>query len=399
MISMRSLTRAHSSFILFMLIVSLHLSKAFVVQSNHILKTMTTKSLSFPHNRSVKPMKNLKVRDDVNEVSSSSSVSNESNTIVRMSCLHESPSSCSFSLVHDYQGFILALGSATVVAVLFYHQPDAALAATAASTTKSLISTGSFDPNTFRPVCPASDSVYRFLQLTTQSLVGDDSFVQYSPLIAEGLLRIRLELCVVESYFNEAVGPFIQREGLSWVLPLHETVETFLAGTIFSLATTFILVGSTKIVSVLMTYADFFIGGPCRLLGGFAYDRSRGRPVTLDIGFGPFKKRLIGPGSPQEEEMLMRKKFIEGTNIIDEIKEELDWSNVEPKTIPVVVLSGGVKLFGETFKVCLFFGVYMYFYVYVEMEQIPSIKIFAFRKPKSHLTILSYPIYRSLRIS
>ena len=42
---------------------------------------------------------------------------------------------------------------------------------------------------------------------------------------------------MVESFFNEAVGPFIKENGLSWILPLHETVETFLAGTIFALAT------------------------------------------------------------------------------------------------------------------------------------------------------------------
>ena len=40
--------------------------------------------------------------------------------------------------------------------------------------------------------------------------------------------------------------PFIQKNGLSWILPMHETVETFLAGTIFALALNFILVGSTK---------------------------------------------------------------------------------------------------------------------------------------------------------
>jgi hypothetical protein len=60
---------------------------------------------------------------------------------------------------------------------------------------------------------------------------------------------------------------------------------------------------------------------------------------------------LIGPGSPKEEEMLKRKKFIEGSNLFEEMKEELDWSKVEPNAMPVVVLSGGVKLFGETFKV------------------------------------------------
>ena len=76
---------------------------------------------------------------------------------------------------------------------------------------------------------------------------------EYAPLIAGGLLRVRLELCVVESFFYEAIIPFIKENGLSWVLPFHETVETFLAGTVFAVATNFILIGSTKIVTVLAT--------------------------------------------------------------------------------------------------------------------------------------------------
>ena len=211
-----------------------------------------------------------------------------------------------------------------------------------AEVTKFTLNTGDFDPNSFRPVCPTSDGLYRFLQGTTQSVVGPENFVQYGPLIAGGLLRVRLELCVVESFFNEAVGPFIEKEGLSWILPLHETVETFLAGTIFALASTFILVGSTKIVSVLVTYADVFVGGPCRLLGGFFFDRAKGKPVTLDIGFGPFKTRVVGPGSPKED----AKKREE----VNALNEFLDMSGVQPKNYPIVVSSGIVKGVGESSK-------------------------------------------------
>ncbi|GKY99393.1 hypothetical protein MPSEU_000894000 [Mayamaea pseudoterrestris] len=157
------------------------------------------------------------------------------------------------------------------------------------------ISQGYLDPNNFNPVCPASDFFYRFLQTSAINVVGRESFIEYGPLIAGGLLRVRLELCVVESFFNEAVIPFIKQNGLNWVLPLHETVETFLAGTVFAIATTFILVGSTKILIVIATYTDFLIGLPFRLFGGFAFDRAMGKPVTLDIGFGPFKTRVIGP--------------------------------------------------------------------------------------------------------
>jgi hypothetical protein len=93
------------------------------------------------------------------------------------------------------------------------------------------ISQGYLDPSNFNPVCPASDFFYRFLQSSAINVVGRDSFIEYGPLIAGGLLRVRLELCVVESFFNEAVIPFIKQNGLNWVLPIHETVETFLAGT------------------------------------------------------------------------------------------------------------------------------------------------------------------------
>ena len=191
----------------------------------------------------------------------------------------------------------------------------------------------SFDPSSFVPVCSASDTFYRFLQSSAQAVVGPENFVQYGPLIASGLLRVRLELCVVESFFNEAVGPFIAKNGLSWVLPLHETVETFLAGTVFALATTFILVGSTKILTVLFTYADFLLGAPSRFFGGYIFDRARGKPVTLDIGFGPFKTRVIGPKDAPAE-----------TNSLD---YSVDFDKISAGEIPFVILSGGLKALGQ----------------------------------------------------
>ena len=201
---------------------------------------------------------------------------------------------------------------------------------------KIATSTGDFDPESFRPVCSYSDSLYRVLQGLTRGVVGDENFVEYGPLIAGGLLRIRLELCVVESFFNEAVGPFIQKNGLNWVLPLHETVETFLAGTVFAAASTFILVGSTKIVSVLFTYTDVFLGAPSRWIGGFFFDRAQGRPVTLEIGIGPFKTQILGPKIDKEAEA--------ERNLVD-------FENVTPSGIPVLIVSGALKAFGETSKI------------------------------------------------
>lgn len=201
--------------------------------------------------------------------------------------------------------------------------------------TELLRSSGTFDPNNFVPVCGASDNFYRVLQGTAEAVVGAENFKEYGPLIASGLLRVRLELCVVESFFNEAVGPFIRENGLSWVLPLHETVETFLAGTVFAIATTFILVGSTKILTVIFTYADFFVGKPMRVLGGFFFDRARGRPVTFDIGFGPFKTRIIGPKDLQEDKS---KRF----------DYSIDMSKTDSKDLPLIVISGGVKIAGQS---------------------------------------------------
>ena len=193
--------------------------------------------------------------------------------------------------------------------------------------------TGNLTPETFQPVCSTSDGFYRILQSTAQNLVGQEKFVEYGPLIASGLLRIRLELCVVESFFNEAVGPFIRDNGLSWVLPLHETVETFLAGAIFATATTFILIGSTKLVTVIVTYTDFLLGLPSRLIGGFAFDRAQGKPVTLDIGFGPFKTRLIGPADPKEGE-----------------KVEFKFFEASIPTMLVLILSGALNVFGKVLE-------------------------------------------------
>lgn len=217
--------------------------------------------------------------------------------------------------------------------------PSIALAATSATTNLE-----NFNPDTFRPVCPTSDSFYRLLQGSAKVVVGDESFEQFGPLIAEGLLRIRLELCVVESFAYEAVVPFIQKNGLTWVLPLHETVETFLAGTIFALATTFIVVGSTKIVTIIVTYTDVFIGFPCRLFGGFAFDRARGKPVTFDLGVGPWNTRVIGP------------KVEDGDLKAQQIKEDqFDFSKISASQWPFVLATGVVKTIGESSKVRLYY--------------------------------------------
>ena len=108
--------------------------------------------------------------------------------------------------------------------------------------------------------------------------------MEYGPLIASVLLRIRLELCVLESFLYEAVIPFIREKGLTWVLPFHETVETFLAGTIFAIASNFILLGSTKILTVLFIYADTLTGMPTRAIGGGIKKISKDKSATNVVG-------------------------------------------------------------------------------------------------------------------
>lgn len=219
-----------------------------------------------------------------------------------------------------------------------------------ATTTKTMtkLSEGDFNPDTFRPVCGTSDSFYRLLQSTTRAVVGEESMAEFGPLIAGGLLRIRLELCVVESFFNEAVGPFVKQNGLNWVLPIHETVETFLAGTIFALATTFILVGSTKIIQIIAFYGDLVLGGPCRLLGGFFFDRARGLPVTLDISFfGLWKTRLVGP----IDSFSVQSKILGSGGGDEMITKLVDFDSVKPLEIPLLLLSGTIKVVGETSKI------------------------------------------------
>lgn len=242
---------------------------------------------------------------------------------------------------------LTAMSALSIVSI-----PISSATAAVTTTTKTMtkLSEGDFNPETFRPVCGTSDSFYRLLQSTTRAVVGEESMAEFGPLIASGLLRIRLELCVVESFFNEAVGPFVKQNGLNWVLPLHETVETFLAGTIFALATTFILVGSTKIIQIIAFYGDLVLGGPCRLLGGFFFDRARGLPVTLDISFfGFWKTRLVGP--PIDSSSSVQSKILGPGGGDGTITKLVDFDYVKPSEIPLLLLSGTVKVVGETSKI------------------------------------------------
>jgi len=174
---------------------------------------------------------------------------------------------------------------------------------------------------------------------------------------------------VVESFISEALLPFVEKEGLGWILPLRETPGTFLAGTSFAFALTFVGVGTTKVASVLLFYADVFLGLPLRFIGGFTFDRAVGRPVIFDIGlpFGLWTKRLVGPGEPPKlsrKEKRRERELKEQDGPIDRFKDDVEQafgdiddgnndSNVKGgnsnnnNNLPLVLLSGSIKLLGE----------------------------------------------------
>ena len=120
----------------------------------------------------------------------------------------------------------------------------------------------------FNPVCPASDGVFRVGQKAALGLAGADNIENYRPLINDVLIRVRTELCVLESFSRETALPFIREKGLGWVLPLHETSETYLAGVVFMVGANFILLGSTKVVAILAIYHDLSVGLVARGAGG-----------------------------------------------------------------------------------------------------------------------------------
>ena len=103
--------------------------------------------------------------------------------------------------------------------------------ATALAVEPALADSGKIDAFfTFNPVCPAADSLFRFGQRGALMIAGDENIENYRPLINDVLIRVRTEICVLESFLRETATPFIREKGLGWVLPLRETSETYLAG-------------------------------------------------------------------------------------------------------------------------------------------------------------------------
>jgi len=199
------------------------------------------------------------------------------------------------------------------------------LGATAATSTAawSLPKLAAVDmtPETFRPVCPASDRFYVIGKSFADALLGSEG-AEYRPLAIEALLRVRLEVCVLESFVYEAIVPFVQRKGLGWVLPLHETLDTVIAGTVFAVALNFILFGTTKILAVLSIYHDFLIGAPLRLIGFAVWPEKKVKEI-------PFIQ-VNWPGTPPPEP----------------VKEEDESPQGSPPALPLAVFGGICKGYG-----------------------------------------------------
>jgi len=170
-------------------------------------------------------------------------------------------------------------------------------------------------------VCPASDGLYNVGKSFADALLGAEG-QEYRPLAIEALLRVRLEVCVLESFVYEAIVPFVQKKGLGWILPLHETLDTVIAGTVFVVALNFILFGTTKILSVISIYHDFLIGAPLRLVGyAILPERRRKEAPLIQINW---------PGAP-----------VDG----DDRKEEPEPEG-PPPALPLQVFGGACKGYG-----------------------------------------------------
>jgi len=180
-------------------------------------------------------------------------------------------------------------------------------------------------PDTFKPVCPASDGLYGFGKGIGDAMLGTEG-AEYRPLVIEALLRVRLEVCVLESFIYEAIIPFIQKKGLSWVLPLHETIDTVIAGTVFTVAVNFVLFGTTKVLAILSIYHDFLIGAFCRLIGfTLLPEKPKVEQPFIQINWPGTETPVIPPQEPAKEE------------------EE---KNKEPPPVPVQVVGTAFKTYG-----------------------------------------------------
>ena len=116
-------------------------------------------------------------------------------------------------------------------------------------------------------------------------------------------------------------------------------VETFLAGVIFAVASNFILIGSTKLITVVFTYSDVFVGFPSRVIGGFGWR-------SLENKAKPPKRAEPEDESKGLWKLLKPKPRPEPPSLEQVVKA----NNKEPAGIAGLVFWGGLKGVGEASK-------------------------------------------------
>eukprot|EP00242_Pyramimonas_sp_CCMP2087_P006492 CAMPEP_0198210970 /NCGR_PEP_ID=MMETSP1445-20131203/22547_1 /TAXON_ID=36898 /ORGANISM="Pyramimonas sp., Strain CCMP2087" /LENGTH=394 /DNA_ID=CAMNT_0043885143 /DNA_START=66 /DNA_END=1250 /DNA_ORIENTATION=+ len=220
---------------------------------------------------------------------------------------------------------------------------------------------------TFNPVCPASDTVFRGGQRLAINIAGDQNIEDYRPLINDVLIRVRTELCVLESFIRETAIPFIQVKGVGWILPLHETNETYLAGVVFMLGLNFILLGSTKVVAIISIYHDLALGVPTRLLGNLLsladrsriqekYDRELEKVMKKQMGETKkvMGQKLIGQEAREGKLQELNSRF---NSQMEELKKqqeakdrEMEGSTVGRAGQVASTIAVPLKIYGQTSK-------------------------------------------------
>jgi len=209
----------------------------------------------------------------------------------------------------------------------------------------------------FNPVCPASDGVFRVGQRAALSLAGDQNIENYRPLINDVLIRVRTELCILESFGRETAIPFVREKGLGWVLPLHETSETYLAGVVFMVGTNFILLGSTKVVAILAIYHDLSLGLIARATGGLlgmaspeadVEKRDREFNALMDKQMAEVKGLMmdasLSRGAREERTAEVNRRY---STQLEETKESMDQRSAIDETsvlAKVRMVAGGVSV-------------------------------------------------------
>eukprot|EP00217_Crustomastix_stigmatica_P000501 CAMPEP_0183819666 /NCGR_PEP_ID=MMETSP0803_2-20130417/64251_1 /TAXON_ID=195967 /ORGANISM="Crustomastix stigmata, Strain CCMP3273" /LENGTH=203 /DNA_ID=CAMNT_0026064555 /DNA_START=360 /DNA_END=968 /DNA_ORIENTATION=- len=192
-------------------------------------------------------------------------------------------------------------------------------------------------------------------------LAGSENIEDYRPLINDVLIRVRTELCVLESFVRETAIPFFRNHGFTWIFPFHETTETYLAGVVFMIGLNFILLGSTKILAVIGIYHDITFGLISRVVGKLldyvnpaAYNRENKINILLEEQSKEIRRVMLqSMDSPAREDNIaeINKRYLQlvenEQRSIKVTQEEYDQS-ILGRVEPVVVTAlTSFKLYGS----------------------------------------------------